>query len=326
MADIEEQKYRLIEDIQQELGSRLHRLPMVNGTAIGRGERKDEAEIGLVVFLDRPKESVAVSELDEMVDGVRAKGVAVHFVERDLGTVPIAPVLLAEPEAAVGAPSRTDDLNPMIGGISCGPDVNIIRAGWSGTLGLVVNRRSLGELGILSNKHVMFYNNETMTVTQPARVDSVFNYPAGHDLSSFTGNIPFNGRQTYVDAAVATVDSKRTATTRKLFGVTADVTGVKIATSVRVGDAVSKSGLTTGITTGTVKYTSVSGPNGSEPNQFAIEGNGNNPFAKAGDSGSVVMCGTEVMGLLWGSNSDDNTTYAIVTPIEAVMRVLDIDI
>ena len=329
MADSEDAKYRLIERLQDEVGRRLHSLPGINGSAIGRGDESETSEIGLVVFTDSPKRTSGTDEVVQIVNHIQSNGVTVHFVARDLRTVPIPTILLdertdadARPDAP---PSRDDVFNPIIGGISCGPDVTILKAPWSGTLGLVVNRRSAGKSGLLSNCHVMFYDSGTKTVTQPARIDSIFNYNAGHELSVLQGNVAFLGRATYVDAAVATLDDDRTATRRKLFP-SLDVTGVRASTHIKVGDAVSKSGLTTGLTTGKVKYTSVSGPGGSEPNQFAIEGDGGMPFCAAGDSGSVVLYGSEVMGLLWGSNSDQGVDYAIVTPIEAVTQSLDIEI
>lgn len=172
----------------------------------------------------------------------------------------------------------------------------------------------------------MFYNNKTSTVTQPARIDSILNYTAGHDLAVQLGNISFSGVDTYVDAAVASLDGDRTATRRRIFGVAGAVTGIRQRTAVKVGDRVTKSGLTTGITNGVVRYTSVSGPDGSQPNQFAIEGDNGTPFADNGDSGSVVLSGTEVMGLLWGLNGGDGRKYGIVTPIQAVTQALNFQV
>lgn len=43
--------------------------------------------------------------------------------------------------SAIGlAGSGPSAFNPIIGGISCGPNVNVIQAPWVGTLGLVVQR------------------------------------------------------------------------------------------------------------------------------------------------------------------------------------------
>lgn len=326
MPDSDDAKYRLIEKLQKEVGRRLHSHPGVSGSAIGRAGAREDSEIGLVIFTKPDGGSIASDELSQIVEHAKSQDIAVYFEQRDLATAPLPTVVLEKPAGNVDEADRDDVFNPIIGGISCGPNVNIIQAPWAGTLGLVVKRRATGTTGLLSNCHVMFYDNKTSTVTQPARCDSVFNYPAGHDLAVQLGNVSLAGTDTYVDAAVASLNDDRTATRRKIFGVTNDVTGIRDRSKVRVGDRVSKSGLRTGVTTGVVRYTSVSGPDGSQPNQFAIEGDGGKPFADNGDSGSVVLSGTEVMGLLWGSNSDGGVKYGIVAPIEAVIQALDIEI
>ncbi|MEI3853624.1 hypothetical protein V7S54_21410 [Ensifer sp. CCNWLY38] len=90
-----------------------------------------------------------------------------------------------------------------------------------------------------------------------------------------------------------------------------------------------KSGLTTGITAGTVRYISIDSPEAF--NQFAIESNNHTPFSDHGDSGSVVLVrdlagDLRVMGLLWGKNEDAGREYTIVSPIEAVIQALNIAI
>jgi hypothetical protein len=318
------EKYRSIEQAQHEIGPDLYRIPGVTGSAVGHKTINgvDTKEPALIIFV-RELANASTADFTSLVERLKSGGTDVDIVQSENITTRIAPVAL-QGESRVGA-SRTDKIDPMVGGISCGPDVNIIWAGYSGTLGLVVKRQT-GDLGVLSNNHVLFYDTKTKTVCQPARVDSLKNHRCGHDLFSLDGNWMLDGKATYVDAAVATVDADRTASRKTLFGVTAQITGIKTRASVAIGDAVTKSGLTTGLTTGTVKYLSIEGPDGREPNQFGVVSPPNTPFAKEGDSGSVVLIGTEVMGLLWGLNEDAAGKVAVVTPIEAVFAALNIEL
>ncbi|WPQ62338.1 hypothetical protein SIO70_28670 [Chitinophaga sancti] len=327
MVNTEElEQYRVIEAVQQELWQQLHALPDVVGSAIGHKVMagKDTKKVCLVLFVSKKNDLSASHPSMIFLQNLTNRGILTDVVERPHTSVPLP--LIHTDELVKLDQSRTDKFDPMIGGISCGPDVNIIKFPYSGTLGISVLRTASQELGILSNHHVMYYDATTKKVCQPARTDSIFNYTGGDKLEAYMGNVTLQGIPTYVDCAVATVLEGRSATRKTLFGIKTPVTGILSRNQVAIGDQVVKSGLSSAITTGTVRYLSVSGPDGIEPNQFAIMGNDGKDFAKSGDSGSVVLKGDKVMGLLWGKNEDDGITYAMVSPIEAVLETLGIEI
>ena len=90
-----------------------------------------------------------------------------------------------------------------------------------------------------------------------------------------------------------------------------------------IGKSVIKTGRTTGTTTGTIDYVDVTLLDIREQIIIGAEV----PFASPGDSGSVVLMQSEdhshhVIGLLWGGVFN----YAVISPIQAVMDELEIDL
>ncbi|MBD9597924.1 hypothetical protein IB270_34430 [Ensifer sp. ENS05] len=327
MKNRELSQYRSIEKTQDRFRAELYAIKGVNGSAVGLkaahpGERGEPV---LVIFVDRGSSILANDSSIAVFEKIRSTGVAIDIVEHR-NTFVRLPLTKGSTDQVTVGNARKDMMNPMIGGIACGPDVNML-VGWSGTLGLAVRRGT--RLGILSNEHVMFYDQQTTTVCQPARGNSVRNYLAGDNLVAHQGNIMFEGRRTFIDAAVATVLDSRTADPTRVFGMDESVVGSIPRTRIQIGDQVIKSGLTTGITAGTVRYLSVDSPGAF--NQFAIEGDNHVPFSDHGDSGSVVLVrdlagDLRVMGLLWGKNEDAGREYTIASPIEAVIQTLNIAI
>ncbi len=328
MKNRELSQYRSIEQAQDRFRTELYAIKGVNGSAVGlnttpTGERGEPV---LVIFVDRGSSILANDPSIAVFDKIRSTGVAIDIIEHSNTFVPL-PLIEGTTDQVMVGNARKEAMNPMIGGIACGPDVNMVKAPWNGTLGLAVRRGT--QLGILSNEHVMFYDQQTTTVCQPARGDSVGNHPAGDNLVAHRGNIAFKGRLTFIDAAVASVLDTRKADPTRVFGTDELVVGKIPRTQIQIGDQVIKSGLTTGITVGTVRYLSVDSPQ--QFNQFAIEGNNHAPFSDHGDSGSVVLVrdpdgDLRVMGLLWGKNEDAGREYTIASPIEAVIQALNIAI
>jgi hypothetical protein len=330
MTDRELNQYRLIEQAQDRFRAELYGIEGINGSAVGLkatvpGVRGEPA---LVIFVDKELNVRASAQSIAIFEKIRSTGVDIDVVEHRNTFVPLALTEGSTDEQLFGNP-RKDVMDPIIGGVACGPDVNVLKAPWNGTLGLTVSLDTQ-QLGILSNQHVMFYDQQTKTVCQPARGNSIKNHLAGDNLVAMRENVGLKGRQTFIDAAVATVVHSRKAATKRVFGINDPVAGTISREQIKIGQNVIKSGLSTGITTGIVRHVSIDAPH--ELNQFAIEGDNDAPFADDGDSGSVVLVrdaagDLRVMGLLWGRNKDEaGKTFAIVSPIEAVTEALNISI
>lgn len=319
-----ENVYMSAQSAQDRYDAELERLPFVSGHAVGEftDEKTSDLKSGLEIFVfeEQHKNEVALRDL---IVKIEKDNVPVRVTVLDFRFTPLQPIQHGSADLDVLVRNRTDKFDPIIGGVSCGPDVNILIAGWRGTLGLVVHRLDAKADGLLSNAHVFCYKNTT-SVCQPARVDSWLNYVAGTDLIYCKGNWNFAGRDVYVDAAVATVKPSRGGTRGAVFGVPTPLTAVKPWSSLRVGNPVSKSGLTTGVTDGTIKY--FSGTAGSAKNQIVVAGASGTAFSAPGDSGSIVYAGNEVVGLLWGGVNDTSTDLTVITPIEAVFDALNISL
>ncbi|NYF78554.1 hypothetical protein [Granulicella arctica] len=260
---------------------------------------------------------------------IQNRGIATDVIESNNVLADIPLIRLDDPSLDQ---SRTDVFNPMVGGISCGPGVSVLYAPWAGTLGIAATRTNFdnfGEPGIMSNQHVMYYDPETTTVYQPARKDSVWNYQAGDKLKAFKGNVLFGGVQIYVDCAVASVIADRSSARWSVFGIDGLVMGIVERSNVGLGNPVIKSGIATGVTNGKVKYLSYEAPDSGGViayNQFGIVGDDGVKFADGGDSGSVVLIGSKIMGLLWGGGPDNTDYLVAASPIEAVIQTLNVNL
>ena len=196
----------------------------------------------------------------------------------------------------------------------------------SGTLGSLV--RYDGVLSILSNNHVLARSGSAATgedTLQPGLIDSNCSGTTSNIVGDFAGDkVPLGTAN--VDAAISTARSN-VDSTGAIIDVGVPCSNTQAAT---VGLAVTKSGRTTGQTTGTIQSinTSVSvqyqkGCNSgrkfviSYTNQLVISGSGS--FSAGGDSGSLIVSndGTpNPVGLLFAGNS----TQTIANPITAVVN------
>ncbi|GGJ65574.1 hypothetical protein [Deinococcus aquiradiocola] len=309
-------------DVKERHADDLLALPGVTGVGVGHPDGDD---LALVVFAEH-EAALQATTAAPVLQSLQEQGVPVRVVQATFG--PLGPLKDAQltQQVELGNP-RLKKMEPMQGGISCGPDKNSLQADWHGTMGLIVTLNGTGQTAMLSNAHVMAYGNppSNTQVCQPARVDTWVSVDvAGDHLNVVKGNIAFGGMQVGVDAAVATVSNGRTGTVRAISG-SGIVTG---AGTVALNDRVNKTGITTNVTTGVVRYVRVDVPSGGTTyrNQIGITGDPTQ-FADAGDSGSVVVKGGgAVVGLLWGGTVEAGVHVTLASPIQAVMHALNFSI
>lgn len=222
--------------------------------------------------------------------------------------------------------ARTTSYNPVFGGISAGnPYIT------AGTLGLVTTLKLNGKLVALSNAHVFALNNQAnfLPIGTPIYQPGV--YDDGNSANTIGNlykyiNINFNkySAKNKADAAIATLTIPGNA------GDVLDADNVgmyKITGTITVtrGDAVRKSGRTTGVTTGDVSDTvatvkvSYGGNWAVFKDQIVVSTPG---FSAGGDSGSAVDKNGKFVGLLFaGSN-----TVTIVNKASNIVGQLGINI
>jgi hypothetical protein len=213
----------------------------------------------------------------------------------------------------------------------------------AGTLGCFVRQRTTGAVGFLSNNHVLAAVNRGKVgdeIVQPGPADGGTRDELVGRLASFVP-LAFEGEVNEVDAAFAT---------RIKHGPPFDFRGVldspgrlygKLRSSHtvngRLGDAVLKTGRSTGLTHGRIDRINVSNvtvPYGRKvarfDGQMTVRSMNLNPFAVPGDSGSLILTqGMDPVGLLFAVSEKGgmfNSGVTFANPIDRVLAALDLDI
>ncbi len=314
---LENEVYARLSAVRDRHVERFWADPNVTGFGIGLLQRPGPRSYGIVVAV---KSRAALTNEPSELDGV-----PVEFVEQTFDRLEPAPAP-AGGETQV-LESRSDVINPMIGGISVGPKTILI--GGVGTLGLVVTETGSGNLLLLSNEHVMCGSSPAAgdPVYQPAKVETIKNYKAGELVRWHIGNVTHAGKEYGIDAAVAKPDPARAApVVRRIYKTsTTDYITVLGSATAKLGDAVEKSGFWTNVTTGEVVALDFDTRNDSGvelKRQILCEAKHDANFAESGDSGSVVLSGGYVVGLLWGATTrvGKKAKVGTVSPIAAVMQ------
>lgn len=238
-------------------------------------------------------------------------------VEVDVETLPIQQALAkpakartkssasgsAVQPATAGVPAQRRRHRPIVGGLSIAP----VNESFVGTLGCFLRRVAAGseQIFALSNNHVLADTNRLPIGTrivqpgpeiEPTDPDDVF-----AALSAF---IPIqfptsrlSGVRNRFDAAIAVVADLSLVRTGRMFGINNYTP--QLASAVP-GMRVTKSGRTTGVTTGTVtavdvdrvqvNYGTRTSPRIATFNDtIEIVGDNGRPFSAPGDSGSVIL-------------------------------------
>jgi hypothetical protein len=207
----------------------------------------------------------------------------------------------------------------------------------AGTLGCFVIPRGGGPVAILSNNHVLADENRGKkgdAILQPGAADG--GALPGDAVATLTDFVRLKKLgANFVDCAVATVDPGVEIERTKLRS-SSKLAGLGDA-FLDEGDAVAKTGRTTGLTRGRVTAFELDNVvvgfgigNLRFDNQVEIEGDGDGPFSDGGDSGSLIV-GSDQRGvaLLFaggdqGGANGQGLTYA--NPLRAVLDALKVDL
>jgi hypothetical protein len=226
----------------------------------------------------------------------------------------------------------------LAGGLCPGVSVGHYRVS-AGTLGGFVRRIGEPGLYILSNNHVLANENNAVLgdpVLHPARWD-------GGNLSSnivarLAAFEPLQDEGNSVDAAIALLEEQA----RPNDLLNNPFAGVCNTSDLRellalIGQTVRKIGRTTGLTEGRVRAVEIEDITvdyGFCKYKFSrsseIEGLGQKPFSKNGDSGSIVYdhdnraVGLLFAGSRFGGDNGKGLTY--LNPIGAVLRSLNVEL
>ncbi len=307
---------RAIADVQDRHTAELMRVPGVLGTATGLDANGD---LGIMVMTEHalgagrlPAAIEGVQVFEEVTGKIVAMAVADHRVKQ---TPPI--------QMGTSGGWRYDLAN----GFCCG-----------GTLGSLVNKG--GSQYVLSNYHVLEADivsggNSRVAqagdpVVQPGLIDISCNAATGQNVATLSGIKSLPGSN--VDCAIAQVSSGMVQTNGSILEI-----GTISATTqaAAVGQAVKKSGRTTGLSRSTISglnaNVSVAYENecagGSAftktySGQIVVKNNGKR-FLNSGDSGSLmvqdVTTNARAIGLLFAGSS----STAIANPIGQVLSFLN---
>jgi hypothetical protein len=296
-----------LDDIRAKHETKLIATKGVSGVA------SDKATNEIVVYTETQKDC---EKVPKELDGFKVRCEAIGRIEA------LQPAAVATPDALPSLASRpasqrwsrTGTDRPVFGGISVGSSAY---PGSAGTLGLVT---SSGQ--VLSNAHVLAMDSsasfQQADVWQPGGYDRGTAASKIGTLTKYT-SIQFNddGATNYADAAYATLSTNIAYKAKAVLNAanTGWVTISSVSGVAKQGDIVSKSGRTTGVTTGTVSQTGVTvkvyywnSKYAVFKDQLAISNRASyQQFCKAGDSGSVIYnANGQFVGLLFAAGSNQN--------------------
>ncbi|HEX58576.1 MAG TPA: hypothetical protein ENF26_00275 [Methanomicrobia archaeon] len=275
----------------------------------------------IIVYLEDAKYA---KNVPDEIKGSRTEIRVIGRMEA-LGIAEPAGATLPASASAYHSPvNRTDRVRPVLGGISCGnPEIT------AGTLGIVT-----GDPYILSAAHVLAMDEDARflkkgtPILQPGPYDGGALEDKIGELHKYI-KIRFWGsgliKPNYADAAIAELTTDEYLE-REALGADNQSTYVISGTAdVSVGDAVRKSGRTTGVTQSEVVDDSATVKVYYTPLKWAIFKDQilvEQPFCAGGDSGSLVDKNGKFIGLLFAGSED----VAVICKAKYIIEGLGISI
>lgn len=184
------------------------------------------------------------------------------------------------------------------------------------TLGMYVHSLRAGDpyddIYLLANAHCFYHP------------DQVIFQPASNNTEDRIAYATRTVNSEYADAGIGYMLNQADAQTDFILGIGVPK-GQYDVTDRSIGQAVIKSGRTTGVTIGTLAYLHADAED--KKDQIIIVDRDDVTFSDHGDSGSVVLMNEgehdhEVIGLLWGGA----LIYTILSPIQDVLDELEVEL
>ncbi|MBN1369863.1 MAG: Ig-like domain-containing protein [Dehalococcoidaceae bacterium] len=300
-----------LEKARQVLEEKLLGFPGIAG--IAHLEQAGE----IIVFLEN---ELAQNRIPAVFEGFAVRTEVTGLFKARSAAAPVAeaPVVAYDVSAA-----RLNPVDPLVGGVSV--SAYVAGQSWAGTLGMVTYDNM-----ILSNAHVLaldlnnnFLSAGTTPVIQPGAYD--WGTLDSDRVGALSGYIPITfsrKAQNKADAAIASIDFGVGASPGEQFGESGNFF-ISGTTTVAAGDAVTKSGRTTGVTTSTVYLTNASTTvdyGGGKVARFVDQIIIYQPFSGSGDSGSAVAKDGKFVGLVFAGS----TSYSIVCKASYIIDGLGI--
>jgi hypothetical protein len=270
--------------------------PLANVHATGVGIRDDGQFVVKVYMFDAASVHAAAAE------SLFTK--PMQAVDIDVEQLPVQMAFERAPArrpvaAALGNPAQHQARRrPVPGGVEIGP----LGGNYVGTLGCFVRRGGddNGPLFVLSNNHVLADVNRFpigKAFTQPFSANAADTIATLSAFEPILFPAPGSQPRNVMDAGIAAVTDTRQVVTGKILNIRKYTPQLM---APRPGMTVTKSGRTTGVTTGMIRAIRVRGVQvnygtrqnpiiATFDNAITIVGLGGLPFSNPGDSGSVIL-------------------------------------
>jgi hypothetical protein len=250
-----------------------------------------------------------------------------HRLPETINGLPVDVEEVGDIRALVTFPDPRTTITPVQPGCSIGFQMSDPSTVMAGTLGAIVKDQNGGQLGLLSNNHVMA-DQDRLPIGAPIFQAGLLDLPAGgtrRQIARLLRFIPLSQSPRTVDAAFAVADDPQLLTPAVLF-----IGAPQGTADAAVNDEVHKFGRTTSYRVGSIKSISADVTVGYETgdylfeNQILIVGKAGSSFSDAGDSGSLILerQGNRAVGLLFAGSP----THTIANHIGDVLAALQVQL
>lgn len=305
--------------------------PLENIHATGVGIRRKVGKRLPLEFVIKVYVFHKIAGLGKLIPKILSK--PFHGVDIDVEELPVMQIQAKKKKRtaraasanAAATPPHQVPLRPIPGGVEIQP----LGASTVGTLGGLV--RSISDpsvVFVLSNNHVLANTNRLPIGTEISQPLSSSSADVFARLTSFetiqlaSPTNPFPARNR-IDAAIARVSDMTLVSPGSMFGISNYTPSLK---NPLPGMAVTKSGRTTGVTTGSITAIRVNGVRvnygtssapliGTFDGCIQVVGNGGIPFSAGGDSGAFILeqATGRPVALLFAGNGQTTTACDLLS-------------